>query len=83
MFGACCILHNMLLDHDGFDNWEHRMRRCKFKCVEDTVNLTTLQVSCHRMMDDIFYNHDGKMLLGQIIQTNMKFTMLTMTLTMP
>jgi hypothetical protein len=61
MFGACCILHSMLLDHEGLDNWEHRMRRRRFtRCLEDTVNLTAVQVSRHRMMDDIVYNHDGK-----------------------
>jgi hypothetical protein len=21
-FVSCCILHNMLLDHDGYDDWE-------------------------------------------------------------
>jgi hypothetical protein len=63
MFGACCILHSMCLDHDGLDNWEHRMRmsRCMFsRCVEDTVNLTAVQVSQHLMMDDILYTHDVK-----------------------
>jgi hypothetical protein len=30
------------------------------RCVEDTVNLTAVQVSHHRMMDDILYNHDEK-----------------------
>jgi hypothetical protein len=61
MFGACCILHNMLLDHEGLDNWEHCMHRCRFtRCAEDTVNITAVQVSRHRMMDDILYNHDVK-----------------------
>jgi hypothetical protein len=61
MLGACCIFHNMLLDQDGLDNWEHCMRRPRFtRCLEDTVNLTAVQVSRHRMMDDIVYNHDGK-----------------------
>jgi hypothetical protein len=84
MFGACCILHSMLLDHDGLDNWEHRMRRCRLtRGVGDTVNLTPVQISRNRMMDDILYNYDGKMLLGQIMQTSMNITMIMTTLTVP
>jgi hypothetical protein len=37
------------------------MRRCRFtRVVGNTVNLTALKVSRHRMMDDILYNHNGK-----------------------
>jgi hypothetical protein len=58
MCGACCILHNMRIDHDGLANWEHRMCRYRFtRGVGDTVNLTAVQVSLHRMTDDILYNH--------------------------
>jgi hypothetical protein len=53
---ACPILHTMLLDHDDLDNWEHHMRRCRFKRGFNTVDLTTVQVSCHHMMDNIVYN---------------------------
>jgi hypothetical protein len=63
MFGACCILHNILLDHDGLDNGEHRRCRCRCRlsrCAEDTVHLTAVQVSRHRMMDDILYNREGQ-----------------------
>ena len=24
-FLTCCVLHNLLLDFDGFDNWEHQL----------------------------------------------------------
>jgi hypothetical protein len=59
------------------------MRRCRFKRGEDTVDLTAVQVSCHRMMDDILYNHEEKMLLVPITQTSIKINLLLMTLTMP
>jgi hypothetical protein len=41
------------------------MRRCRFtRCVEDTVKLTVVQVSRHRIMDDILYNHDSNNVHG-------------------
>jgi hypothetical protein len=60
VFVACCILHSMLVDHDGIDNWDHRMRRCRFKRDEDTVDFTAVQLSCHRMTDDSLYNREDK-----------------------
>jgi hypothetical protein len=30
LFNACTVIHNILLDYDGIDNWEARMRRATF-----------------------------------------------------
>jgi hypothetical protein len=60
MCGACCILHNIILDHDCLDNWENCLHMYRFKRSLYTVNISAVQVSYHRMVDDILYNHDGK-----------------------
>jgi hypothetical protein len=37
IFLACCVLHNMLCDYDGRDDWESRMEMEEFDDVESDV----------------------------------------------
>jgi hypothetical protein len=40
IFVTCCILHNMLVDHDGMDEWNKRMKKAVFNANHDTIDLS-------------------------------------------
>jgi hypothetical protein len=56
---ACAILQNMLLDYGGIDDWENRMKKAKFDGNGDTVDLNSVSIHQHQLMDDILYNEEG------------------------
>ena len=59
LFSACAILHNILLDYDGIDDWEVRMKKAKFVATDDTFDLTSVNFHQSRVMDDILYSEEG------------------------
>jgi hypothetical protein len=59
LFTASTILHNIILDYDGIDDWENRMRKAKFDGNDDTVYLNSISIHQSQLMDDILYNEEG------------------------
>jgi hypothetical protein len=52
-------LHNILLDYDGIDDWENRMKKAKFNGNEDTIDLNYVSIHQSQLMDDMLYNEEG------------------------
>jgi hypothetical protein len=49
LFTDCAILHNILLDYDGIDDWEKRMKKAKFNGNDDATELNSvLKAFFHR-----------------------------------
>jgi hypothetical protein len=60
LFNACAIIHNVLLDYDGIDNWEALMKRATFSVEDDTFDATSVNIQNSQMMDDILFNETGE-----------------------
>jgi hypothetical protein len=54
LFITCCILHNMLVDHDGMDDWNNRIKKAVFNENDDIIYLSSVGTSS--IIDDILYN---------------------------
>jgi hypothetical protein len=52
---ACTILHIILLDYDGIDDWGNRMNKAKFDGNDDTVYLNSVSIHQSHLMDNIMY----------------------------
>jgi hypothetical protein len=59
LFTACAILHNILLDYYGIDDWENRMKKAKFNGNDDTIDVNSVSIHQSQLMDDILYNEEG------------------------
>jgi hypothetical protein len=59
LFTACAILHTILLDYDGVDAWENRMKKDKFDGNDDALNLNSVSIHKTQLMDDILCNEEG------------------------
>jgi hypothetical protein len=60
LFNACAVIHNILLDYDGIDHWEPRMKRATFFVEDDTFDATSVNIQNSQMMDDILFNETGE-----------------------
>jgi hypothetical protein len=52
-------LRNILLDYDGIDDLENRMKKAKFDGNDDTMDLNSVSIHQRKLMDDILYNKEG------------------------
>jgi hypothetical protein len=59
VFTAYAILHSIILDYDGIDNWENRRKKTKFNDNDDTIYLNSVSINQSKLMDDILYNEEG------------------------
>jgi hypothetical protein len=60
LFNVCAIVHTILLDYDGIDNWEARTRRATFSVHDDTFDATSVNIQNSQMMNDILFNETGE-----------------------
>jgi hypothetical protein len=49
----------MLVDHDGMDDWNKRMKKVVFNENDDTIDLSSVNVGKRSIIDDSMYNEEG------------------------
>jgi hypothetical protein len=59
LFSDCAILHNILLDYDGIDDWENRMKNDRFDRKYDYFCISSVNINQNQVMDDTLYNEEG------------------------
>jgi hypothetical protein len=60
LFNTCAVIHNILLDYDGIDNWEACMKKARFYVDDDTFDVTSVNIQNSQMMNDILFNETGE-----------------------
>jgi hypothetical protein len=60
LFNACAVIHNILLNYNGIDNWEARMKKARFSVDDDTFDVTSVNIQNIHLMDDILFNETGE-----------------------
>jgi hypothetical protein len=56
LFTPRAILHNILLDYDGIDDLENRMKKAKFNGNDDTIDVNSVSIHQIQLIDDILNN---------------------------
>jgi hypothetical protein len=60
LFNACTVIHKILLDYDGIDNWEARMRRATFSVHDDTFDVTSVNIQNSQIMNEILFSETSE-----------------------